>query len=194
MALTRPRDRLYVAGFKQSKTKLAEDCWYTLVSDALAPAARKEALPDGRSVLVIEAQQKAEPQTKAAAHGPRPAAATPVPDWINRQVAPEPVLTVPLSPSRLAPLEMEAGDATRPAPQAPSEKRPREPVILPPAILADEARFLRGTLTHALLEHLPTLPIAAQEPAAHAFLAAQAPNLSKAARGRHRHRDDHNSA
>ena len=182
VALTRPRDRLYVAGFKQSKARLAEDCWYALVSEALAPAARKETQADGRTVLVIENPQTAEPVAKAAAHAAREIATAPVPDWISRKAPAEPVLTVPLSPSRLAPLEMEAGDASKPAPRAMSDKRPREPVILPPAILADEARFLRGTLTHALLEHLPTLPAAAQEPAAHAFLAAQAPRLSKAAR------------
>ena len=33
-----------------------------------------------------------------------------------------------------------------------------EPPILPPAALAEDGRFLRGTLTHALLEHLPALP------------------------------------
>ena len=150
VALTRPRDRLYIAGFKQSTAKLAEDCWYALASDALAADARKETLADGRTILVIDTPQRAEPKSKSVSHAARQATEVPVPDWISREAPAEPVLTVPLSPSRLAPLEMEAGDASKPAPRPAAEKRPREPVILPPAILADEARFLRGTLTHAL--------------------------------------------
>ena len=65
---------------------------------------------------------------------------------------------MPLVPSRLAPLEMEADDAPPVAPVPPKRRRPVEPPILPPAALADDGRFLRGTLTHALLEHLPAFP------------------------------------
>jgi ATP-dependent helicase/nuclease subunit A len=54
---------------------------------------------------------------------------------------------------------------------------PDEPPILPPAALADDARFLRGTLTHALLEHLPTVASDRWQAAAEAFLSARAAQL-----------------
>lgn len=50
--------------------------------------------------------------------------------------------------------------------------------MLPPAALAEDARFLRGTLTHALLEHLPDVPKDRWADAARVFLAARAPQLS----------------
>jgi ATP-dependent helicase/nuclease subunit A len=43
-------------------------------------------------------------------------------------------------------------------------------------------RFLRGTLTHALLEHLPALPDTGRAKAAAAFLEARAPHLPAATR------------
>ncbi len=181
VALTRPRDRLYVAGFQQSKNEPAKDSWYRLIEQAVADIAVPQEQSDGRTLLVIESRQTAKPKAKAR-HEASQRTSEPLPPWLGRPAPAEPVLTVPLSPSRLAPLEMEAGDASKPLRQSSASKRPREPAILPPAILADEARFLRGTLTHALLEHLPTLPPATQEPAALAFLAAQAPKLSRATR------------
>ena len=70
----------------------------------------------------------------------------------------EPTLSVPLAPSRL---EAYAPDETgEPIPATPSCYRPanEEPPALPPAAQSTDHRFLRGTLTHALLQHLPTLP------------------------------------
>jgi ATP-dependent helicase/nuclease subunit A len=80
---------------------------------------------------------------------------------------------MPLVPSRLAPLEMEVDDA----PAAPSRRPPTEPPILAPTVLTEDWRFLRGTLTHALLEHLPRLPQASWQAAAEAFLAGRASQL-----------------
>src|SRR5690606_38755749 len=75
------------------------------------------------------------------------------PDWAKRKAPREPATTFPLAPSRLAPLEIdEAGDpvdTARSAPPASGEAAPS------PLAAASEHRFLRGTLTHALLEHLP---------------------------------------
>ncbi len=181
VALTRPRDRLYIAGFQQSR-KPASDCWYNLVRAGLEGVASEEATADGRSLLVMRS-----PQVKPVVEREKKAAAAfeagPLPEWAKRPAPVEPVLTMPLSPSRLAPLEMEAGEATRrPRGDERTGRKPKEPAILPPSILADEARFLRGTLTHALLEHLPTLPAGRQKAAADAFLLGQAPKLSKAAR------------
>ena len=57
-----------------------------------------------------------------------------------------------------------------------------EPPILPPTALADDGRFLRGTLTHGLLEHLPTLPKEAWAAAAEAFVASGGAQLPASVR------------
>ena len=59
---------------------------------------------------------------------------------------------------------------------------PAEPAILPPSALAEDGRFLRGTLTHALLEHLPALPRERWAAAAEAFVAGRAAQLPAAVR------------
>jgi ATP-dependent helicase/nuclease subunit A len=81
---------------------------------------------------------------------------------------------MPLVPSRLAPLETEE----RHGAQARGRRSHTEPAMLSPAALAEDARFLRGTLTHALLEHLPTVPKERWADAARVFLAARAGQLS----------------
>jgi ATP-dependent helicase/nuclease subunit A len=59
---------------------------------------------------------------------------------------------------------------------------PREQAPLPPLALADDSRFLRGILTHALLEHLPKWPRDAWPDAARRFLDARGNALPEAAR------------
>jgi ATP-dependent helicase/nuclease subunit A len=81
---------------------------------------------------------------------------------------------MPLVPSRLAPLETEGTHAA----QTQDRRSRAEPAMLPPAALAEDARFLRGTLTHALLEHLPDVPKDRWADAAQVFLAARAAQLS----------------
>ena len=57
-----------------------------------------------------------------------------------------------------------------------------EPAIPPPAALAEAHRFLRGNLTHALLEHLPLLSSQRWEAAAAAFVAARGAHLQESVR------------
>jgi len=85
---------------------------------------------------------------------------------------------VPLAPSRLAALETDT-DGERLEQTA---DRLAEPPILPPSALAEDARFLRGTLTHALLEHLPTLPKERWATAAEAFISGRGRQLAAAVR------------
>jgi ATP-dependent helicase/nuclease subunit A len=171
VALTRARDRLYVAGFENGTAPPA-DCWYNLIRDGLAGALVEAKAADGSTVWRIESEQSAAPDaTKREA---RPSSASmPLPAWARRPAPTEPLISVPLAPSKLAPLEIDA--AGEPAERR--EDRFAEPPILPPVALAEDARFLRGTLTHALLEHLPALPAQRWETAADAFLASRAAQL-----------------
>lgn len=164
VALTRARDRLYVAGFEGVKGR-ERDCWYDIITGALAGQLTPAHDAQGRQVHRLESQQEAahEPQKDASddrAHATRP------PEWAFRAAPREPALVIPLAPSRLAPLETDAeGDPVERSPE-------RMPVAEPhaPALRADGTRFLRGTLTHALLQYLPTLDQALWDAAARRFV------------------------
>jgi ATP-dependent helicase/nuclease subunit A len=176
VALTRARDRLYVAGFEGSDAPPA-DCWYNLVKEGLSNRLEEVAAADGRVVWRFASAQTTKPEV-ATTRAPASAAPVPLPAWARKPASPEPLITVPLAPSRLAPLESDAeGERVeRPA------SRLAEPPILPPSALAEDARFLRGTLTHALLEHLPALPRERWAAAAETFVVGRAMQLSAAAR------------
>jgi ATP-dependent helicase/nuclease subunit A len=177
VAFTRARDRLYVAGFESSQAP-PPDCWYNLIREGLDGVLAEVAKPDGRVVWRLEERQTAKPET-ARRSGAAPAGAAPLPDWAKRKAAPEPLLTIPLVPSRLAPLETDAeGEPV----DAPRRRRYADPPATGPTALADESRFLRGTLIHALLEHLPTRPQANWTAAAEAFVAGRGGKLARAAR------------
>ncbi len=61
---------------------------------------------------------------------------------------------MPLRPSRLAPYDTD-DDGEPVAAPLPKDDRLSEAAPLAPAAQSTDNRFLRGTLTHALLEHLP---------------------------------------
>lgn len=150
VAMTRARDRLYVAGF-EGKRGRDKGCWYELIVDGLDGLTVETETEQG-TVYRLESTQTAPHEASHAA----PAAKTSeqdIPDWIKQTAPREPQLTVPLAPSRLAPYETD--DEGEPKPQQPATESIAEPPPLTPSALADQSRFLRGTLTHALLEHLP---------------------------------------
>ena len=171
VAMTRARDRLYVAGLEGKQARPA-GCWYDLIANALKPICETIAQPDGRTVLRLQAPQTAAVKPGRTEHGPA-LPAQPYPDWALRHAPRSPARVVPLAPSRLAPLETEEGHGV--APPLHPAPGPRQP---------DEgSRFLRGRLTHALLQHLPEIPRRGQAKAAKQFLALRAPELSAKTRG-----------
>ncbi len=176
VALTRPRDRLYITGY-ESSAALSPDCWYVQVETALRPIADAAMCADGREGLRITSHQTAVPT--AGTHSVASSEArVPLPAWASTKARSEPRLTMPLAPSRLAPLETdETGE-----PVARHEAGPHEPAVTSPTATMDQVRFLRGTLTHAMLEHLPNLPQAQWESGAETFLAVRGEALSAAAR------------
>ncbi len=171
VAMTRARDRLYVAGF-EGKRAPPQDCWYNLIKAGLGDALKEVREPDGRVVLRLASEQTAKPELARSSAGAL-VGKGPLPGWATRKAPREPVLAMPLVPSRLAPLEMEADNV----PATPPRRLPAEPPILAPAVVTEDWRFLRGTLTHALLEHLPGLPQDSWRAAAEAFLASRATQL-----------------
>ena len=171
VALTRARDRLYVAGFEGGAPPPA-DCWYNQIRSALADSLEETLDGDGRQLWRGRCAQRVAP----AAGSPSPPALgnAALPAWAGRPAPVPAALAIPLAPAHLAPL----AKARRRA----GVVRLAEPAILPPAALADAHRFLRGTLTHALLEHLPSLPRERWEAAAAAFIAARGGQLQESVR------------
>jgi ATP-dependent helicase/nuclease subunit A len=170
VALTRARDRLYVAGF-EGNTAPPPESWYQLIRTALCDRLAEATAADGGTVWRLVSSQSAAPEpdvVRAAAA----ASALPLPAWAKRPAPPDPLLGVPLAPSRLAPLKSDRDGGGRARAGAPAE-----PPTLGPSALLEDARFLRGTLTHALLEHLPSLDPAQWPTAAEAFVADRAGRL-----------------
>jgi ATP-dependent helicase/nuclease subunit A len=150
VAMTRARDRLYIAGF-EGKCPPPDNCWYNVITDSLLGTKRKSSDAEDRVIWRQLAEQHAPPDLSA----PEKVVVgdnVQLPEWALRPAAREPRLAIPFAPSRLVPLERdEAGEPV-------GRNLLDDPPPIAPAALAEQNRFLRGTLTHALLELLPELP------------------------------------
>ncbi|MGI9403308.1 MAG: double-strand break repair helicase AddA, partial [Hyphomicrobium sp.] len=174
VAMTRARDRLYVAGF-EGKRGRAAGCWYDLIDEALRETFHETKGPSGTKVLRWSEPQSAAPEQPKHALA-EDSIAEPLPPWAVRPAPREPNLTVPLAPSRM---EAYAPDEEgEPLPTQPRARDTDEPAIVSPTEFMNEHRFLRGTLTHALLEHLPTLAKAGWDKAAREFIAMRGADFS----------------
>ena len=176
VALTRPRDRLYIAGF-QSRDTLAPGCWYETITRALGPHLEDVALPDGTSVRRLSAAQSAAPDSRGERLAIEEPAA-PRPAWLT---SPAPRLAqpaIPVVPSRLAPYDYDADGEPLALPHdaASAAARSEGGTVASPAA-GGTGRFLRGTLTHALLQNLPALPQASWPAAARRFVDHQGVSL-----------------
>lgn len=174
VAMTRARDRLYVAGF-EGKMGRASGCWYDLIDAALRPILQEVENPGGTKVLRWSETQS------VPAVAPRQAliddsAAEPLPAWATQPAPREPNLTIPLAPSRLEAYAPD--DEGEPLPTQPAARNADDSATLSPTTIASEHRYLRGALAHALLEHLPTLAQASWERAAKEFIATRGAELS----------------
>ncbi|MGD9670994.1 MAG: double-strand break repair helicase AddA [Hyphomicrobiaceae bacterium] len=179
VAMTRARDRLYVAGF-DGKQKRSPESWYDLVRNGLDGLLKPFEDDSGRSVFRFESRQMVEaktPDSKLTQAHP----AVLLEEWATSAAPREPQLTMPLAPSRLAPYDVDdAGEPVAPPPTARTQAD--EPPATRPAARTAGNRFLRGTLTHALLKHLPDFPADAWEQAAAAFVATRGRELPPAVR------------
>jgi len=165
VAMTRARDRLYIAGF-EGKTPPAPSCWYSVMSDALRPLAQEIDTADGQKVWRIEASQSADIEDKKK-EKTRQLQFVERPDFASRPAQPEPKLSVPLAPSRLEPYAPDSEGEPIAAGRHDAAATYDGPS---PLSGNTEHRFLRGTLTHALLQHLPSIDTEQRERIAKAFI------------------------
>lgn len=185
VAMTRAEDRLYVCGFEGAKGRLP-GCWYDMISSGLDGLVDDVELPGGRVVQRIEAAQLSDLPSEEKHAGPSVPAVAP-PNWAGRNAPRVPLVTLPLAPSQLVPYESDPEGEPQPGPViVPPKEIPDDP----PAIVTTETAnepgdiFLRGTLTHALFEHLPDLPEKDRKSAAEAYLKARGSALPPQVRGR----------
>ncbi len=175
VAMTRPRDRLYIAGARGAK-KLPDDCWYQTITAALtspAIAARVETVcvtaagsGETQSVRRISAAQT-EPPTAPKRSVSDDVIAARRPAWLFAPAPREVRPVIPFAPSRLAPYDHDTtGEPAAHTPELEAQIRRQSREETPPTGIAPigapnsgvDTRLLRGTLTHALLQHLPSLP------------------------------------
>jgi ATP-dependent helicase/nuclease subunit A len=157
VAMTRARDRLYVAGFETGNGR-SRDCWYDLVGTGLAGHMEQAVDFLGEPVWRMECPQAKPFRAKPAeiAHSET----LPVPDWLRRAVPVEAAAQI-VNPSRLG-----AGLAADHAAAVRKE-----------AGASPEAALARGLLVHRLLEMLPALPRQTWERAGGRLLDAEAAHL-----------------
>jgi ATP-dependent helicase/nuclease subunit A len=171
VALTRARDRLYVAGFEGTREAPA-DCWYHLIRQGIEDKLSERPVGEARSVWRLETAQVVAPEKGPRAAGARRGQVAP-PPWILRPAPAAEAAALPLRPSQLLPLEAGAAAPRRERVGARAHALP----VLAPQALREAGRFLRGTLTHALFEHLPEVPVPQRLAAAEALIASRAPTI-----------------
>ncbi len=170
VAMTRARDRLYVCGWQQGK-ELPADCWYSLVSEGLKELGQEASGVFGEPVFRYEVAA-----TEEAAQADRKVEASEVlvalPSWALTDAPQEEPASLALTPSAVPEI---SSSATQ-------EMLRTEQDVEPPLSRAGAARFVRGNLIHALLEHLPGVPSDQQEQVARAFVDARGSALDEAQR------------
>ncbi len=159
VAMTRAADRLYVCGYTGQK-KPKEHSWYYLIEEALARIEGEgvETLEDGS---VRYSRLRTRDPDRALKSFEFVENETPLPDWVYKPAPEEPVPPRPLIPSR-------------------DLKAEEENIALSPLKSAEEYRFLRGNLTHKLLQFLPQFPDDKRQQAAEAFLNRNGQGVSAA--------------
>jgi ATP-dependent helicase/nuclease subunit A len=166
VAMTRARDRLYVCGWR-GVNKPAKECWYNMVSAGLEGLASPVTSALGQDVRRYECAQTQDPVDRESDRQ-GPGVFEPLPDWAKENAIPEEPASLPLTPSSI-PASLD--DMSAPM---------LEQDVVPPLARADQSRFLRGNLVHALLQYLPDIGPAQREAKARSFVDARGEALGEA--------------
>jgi len=181
VAMTRARDRLYVTGFEGKKARKPE-CWYDLICDGLRGLTSQFEDEEGRIIQRLSSPQEA-PVTQPKTIDTADMQDVPLPDWSKRAPVRDAIVSLPLAPSRLVPYDVD--EEGHPLPHTPAirtDEVPDDPPVVSPVFKQPDYRFLRGTLTHALLEQLPQVAEEQRAEAAQRYLELRAAELPPAIR------------
>lgn len=142
VAMTRAESRLIICGphVGGATTKPKSGCWYDWMSRAMealgAETAQRELNGEMTDILVYGGAAEAFTEEVV----PREETRTPLPDWIHTHAAPE-------------------GRGQRVTPSHLLSDPPLEMAVRSPGEAREASTFLRGNLTHKLLEVLPEFPV-----------------------------------
>lgn len=163
VAMTRARDRLYIAG-AQKQAKLKEESWYHLAAERLKHDKYRVDDEVFGSVWRF-GQQPQSDSGSALAAGPETPGSK-LPDWIAVRPAQLEIPEKWLSPSRLRQSDTDSPETHNSA-------------------LAAQAgdRFVRGNIIHKLLQYLPDIDKSQRRAKAEAYLASNAVALDEESRG-----------
>jgi ATP-dependent helicase/nuclease subunit A len=155
VAMTRARDRLYIAGFRNGTRRTSEPTWHDIVSSALDPLLVDADTPDG-PVRRLVGEGEAAPVARQTGSG---TGQEPLPAWLRELAAAEAATGPALAPSRLAGHAPGFRAATDPAGAAAARRR--------------------GTVIHRLLESLPEIAVPDRAAAAARALQVLAPDWTQ---------------
>lgn len=181
VAMTRACDRLYVAGFAGKTDRRHPQCWYDTMRDALQQDMLEIVHANGSKIWRLECAQTEKAESPKALKEAA-AQSLQLPPFALKRADTEPQLTIPLAPSRLEPYAPDSDGEPLLAP-IPVDHPASDGGRPSPAALGADNRFLRGTLTHALLQYLPEIPEAKRKAAAAAYVEKRGAALSKRVRG-----------
>jgi len=164
VAMTRAEERLYIGGYVGKRGPSATGkiaYWYDDIRASMAAHPDIEEIEsgvtdkDGVDMPILRLARKASAKPDNTAKNKAESENTDIvpPGWASLPAPVEPTPPRPLAPSR------------------PSES---EPAAASPLAASQEYRFKRGTVTHKLLQFLPSLPADARRAAAQKFLARSA--------------------
>lgn len=158
VALTRAESRLYIGGYAASK-KIPDDSWYSYAKNAFEASENIERIPfNDQEILRLSNPDTAGKPDKTDGDKTSSANAdVKAPKWLFEQMPQEPVSPKPLFPSR------------------PSQD---DSAALSPLRSQENSRFMRGNVTHKLLQILPDISIEHRREAAIKYTALPAHNLS----------------
>ena len=157
VAMTRAEDRLYIAGSKGAKEPI-DDSWYNYIDSAFGR------MTDVQNINIGGILNQSGDEEIQARRIYTPHVAI---DESNQteQTGTTTEITIADYFYHPAPKELQP-----PRPLVPSRPSEVEPASASPLDKNNSYRFLRGNITHALLQYLPDLPIAAREDAARLYI------------------------
>ena len=158
VAMTRAENRLYIGGYTNSK-KPNESSWYSYVENAFNKLPDIEQIKFGNEeILRFKNPETAKPDRKQTDKKDHSVEDIKEPHWLFSPISEEPFPPRPLTPSRPS-----------------SEEEP----VLSPLQSSHNSRFLRGNITHKLLQILPDLSSEHRQKAAEKYVSHPAHNLSQ---------------
>lgn len=155
VAMTRAEDRLYICGSRGATEPIA-DSWYNHIFRAFDVLCDDDKKADGLRVY-------SNPQTRDAQNDEHNCTT----EFNQKPIMPEWLFCLP------------DAEPSPPSPLVPSRPSEPDPAVISPSVANDTKRFLRGNITHKLLELLPPLPEKYRENAAICFTESEGQVLSK---------------